>query len=198
MGFLSNSRELSILEKLPMLSWGFIFLVVAIAGCGVLLLYSAGGGAWEPWAAKHAIRFGILSLLMIAIAVIDLRFWLRMAYPIYGVTLVLLVAVEIMGQTGMGAQRWIALPGGFVIQPSELMKIALTLALARFFHSVPPEHIRSPLTLIIPLILIALPVGLVLLQPNLGTALLLLLASAMIFWESPFGCLRWRQQAGRQ
>ena len=86
-----------------------------------------------------------------------------------------------MGHIGMGAQRWINL-GFIVIQPSELMKIALTLALARYFHALPPEQTKKLSMLVVPILLILLPVGLVLLQPNLGTALLLLLGSAMIFW----------------
>lgn len=179
-----GSREpasLSLPDKLLHLSWGLVLLVCAIAAIGVMLLYSAGGGDWAPWAAKHAVRFGLILGIMLVVAVIDLRVWLRLAYPIYAVTLILLVGVEVVGQMGMGAQRWINL--GFIqIQPSELMKIALTLALARYFHSLPPEQVSKPLQLILPLGLIFIPVGLVLMQPNLGTSLLLVLASGMVFW----------------
>ncbi len=173
--------EMGLFEKLMHLSWGLVLLVCLIAGAGVLLLYSAGGGNWDPWAAKHAVRFGIGFGAMILVALVDLRTLLRLAYPLYALVLLLLVGVEIMGQLGKGAQRWIDL-GFFQLQPSELMKLTLVLALARYFHGLPPEQVVRPLSLIPPLVLILLPVALVLLQPNLGTALLLLLASAMLFW----------------
>ncbi len=178
--FASNG-EMKLADKLIHLSWGLILLVCAIAGIGVLLLFSAGGGSWDPWAEKHAIRFAVGFVIMIAIALVDLRVWLRLAYPLYAIVLVLLVGVELMGQMGKGAERWINL--GFVqLQPSELMKITLTLALARYFHGLPPEQVGKPLSLIPAITLILIPVGLVLMQPNLGTALLLCLASGMVFW----------------
>jgi rod shape determining protein RodA len=178
---MNRRGEMGLGEKLAHLSWGLILLVVTIAGIGVLLLYSAGGGHWEPWAGRQAVRFGLGLVAMFAVALVDLRVWLRLAYPVYAATLLLLVGVEVMGQMGMGAQRWINL--GFIqIQPSELMKIALTLALARWFHSLPPDQVNRPVLLLPPLALILVPVGLVLLQPNLGTAMLLVLGSGMLFW----------------
>ena len=183
-----SSPDLRIVDKLAHLSWGLILLVCAIAAIGVMLLYSAGGGSWEPWASRHAVRFGIGFIIMLTIALVDLRVWLRLAYPLYAVMLVMLVGVELMGQIGKGAERWINL--GFIqIQPSELMKITLTLALARFFHSLPPDQTTKLSSLLLPILLIFMPVGLVLLQPNLGTALLLCLASAMVFWAT--GVPKW-------
>lgn len=177
----NEPAELRFFDKLTHLNWGLVLLVSCIAGIGVMLLYSAGGGNWEPWAAKHLVRYCMGFAVMLVVAMIDLRTWLRLAYPLYGVMLVLLVGVELMGQMGMGAQRWINL-GVVQIQPSELMKITLTLALARYFHGLPPDQLRHPLQLVLPVLFILMPVGLVLLQPNLGTALLLCLASAMVFW----------------
>lgn len=178
-----GSRDLSMVDKIGLLSWGLIILIAAIAAIGIGLLYSAGGGSWDPWAAKQGIRFGFMFFFMLAIAVVDLRIWLRFAYPLYGFTLLLLVAVEIIGHIGMGAQRWLAL-GGLVVQPSELMKITLTLALARYFHTLTGEQVAQPFNLLIPLGMVGAPVVLVLMQPNLGTALLLLLASGMMFWSA--------------
>ena len=177
----TSRGEMGVGEKLGHLSWGLILLISAIAAVGVVMLFSAGGGQWEPWAVRQATRFALGLGVMFAVALVDLRVWLRLAYPIYAATLVLLVAVELMGHIGMGAQRWINL-GGFVLQPSELMKIALTLALARYFHALPPEQTSNPLLLLPPIALILVPAGLVVMQPNLGTALLLVLASAMMFW----------------
>jgi rod shape determining protein RodA len=115
------------------------------------------------------------------VALIDIRFWLRIAYPLYGIMLFLLVVVEVMGHIGMGAQRWISF-GFFVLQPSELMKIALVLALAKYFHGLSTEDIGHPIKLVAPIVMVLAPVGLVLLQPNLGTAMLLTLASAAMFF----------------
>lgn len=178
-----SEPRLSLLEKLRMLNWGFVLLIVMIGAIGVALLYSAGGLSWEPWASRQLIRFIAGMGVMLVLAMIDVRFWLRVAYLGYAVGLVMLVAVEIMGQVGMGAQRWIDL-GVIVIQPSELMKIALVLALARYFHTRTTEDIHRPVVLIPPIVMVTLPVALVLLQPNLGTAMLLLLGSAALFFAA--------------
>ncbi|MDP9195993.1 MAG: rod shape-determining protein RodA [Pseudomonadota bacterium] len=173
----------SLADRVHMLNLGLILLVTLISLVGVAMLYSAGGGSWTPWAGPQLVRFGVSLGLMLVIALTDLRFWFRQAYVIYGAVLVLLVVVEIMGHIGMGAQRWINL-GFFVLQPSELMKLALVLALARYFHTRSLEQIRSLPGLLVPAVLVALPVALVLLQPNLGTALLLVLGAAIMAWAA--------------
>lgn len=176
---LSSGDRLSLSDKIRLLDWGLVVLIAVVGLVGVAMLYSAGGQDWRPWAGAHLVRLTAGLFLMLLIALIDIRLWFRLAYPLYGAMLLLLLIVEAMGQVGMGAQRWINL-GFFVLQPSELMKITLVLALARYFHGVALEEIGNPLRLIPPLLMIALPVGLVLLQPNLGTAMLLLLASGAI------------------
>src|SRR3546814_18691310 len=118
---------------------------------------------------------------MFLVALVDMRVWLRYAYPIYGVTLLLLTAVELVGTIGMGAQRWIDL-GLFNLQPSELMKLALVLALARYFHGLNLEDTGRPAYLVVPLALVAAPIALVLRQPDLGTAGMLLPGSGAIFF----------------
>lgn len=179
---LSSPRLISeTLGKLWRIDWWLVLLLCAIAGVGTALLYSAAGGSWTPWALRHIIRFFPTLLVMLVIALIDIRIWLRFSYIIYLAVLALLISVEVAGRVGMGAQRWIDL-GFFVLQPSELMKLALVLALARYFHTTPLERIGRPLVLLPPLAMVAIPVGLVLLQPNLGTALLLLLGSGAIFF----------------
>jgi len=187
MSRLSTSDHLSLGSKLRLLNWGMIALIVTIGLIGVALLYSAGGKSWSPWAGPQLARFIIGLCLMMVIALTDVRIWLQFAYPMYAVMLFLLVVVEVMGHIGMGAQRWINL-GFMVIQPSELMKITLALALAKYFHSLSTEDIGHPIKLIPPLAMVMAPVGLVLLQPNLGTALLLTLASGAIFYT---GGVRW-------
>ncbi len=122
--------ELTFGQKLRNTSWGLILLVCVTTGFGFAMLYSVAGGSIDPWVSRQMVRFGIGLTLMIAVAFIDLRLWLRLAYPFYGVALLLLVVVDLVGTTGQGAQRWVDL-GPFTLQPSELMKIALVLALAR-------------------------------------------------------------------
>ncbi|MBV8061640.1 MAG: rod shape-determining protein RodA [Alphaproteobacteria bacterium] len=184
---LSSSDHLSLGDKLRHLNWAIVALITLIGLIGVALLYSAGGKNWQPWAFAQLTRFGMGLVIMLFLALVDIRFWLRAAYPLYWIMLFLLVVVEIMGHVGMGAQRWINL-GFFVIQPSELMKIALTLALAKYFHGMSLEDIRHPIKLVMPVMMVLMPVGLVLLQPNLGTATLLMLASAGVFFT---GGVRW-------
>lgn len=187
MSRLASTDHMGIIDKFRHLNWGLVTLIVTIGTIGIILLYSAGGKSWQPWAGAQLSRFAVGLILMLMIAVTDIRVWLRIAYPLYGLMLFLLVVVEVMGHIGMGAQRWISF-GFFVLQPSELMKIALVLALAKYFHSLSLEDIGHPIKLIPPLLMVLIPVGLVLLQPNLGTAMLLMLASGAVFFT---GGVRW-------
>ncbi len=180
---LSGSERLGLGDKLRLMNWGMVSLIVLVGLVGVAMLYSAGGKSWQPWAGTQLARLASGTVLMLAIAMVDIRVWLRTAYPLYFALLLLLLVVELVGHIGMGAQRWISL-GFFVLQPSELMKIALVLALARYFHGLGTEEIGNPLRLLIPIAMVLAPVALVLLQPNLGTSLLLMLASAAIFFAA--------------
>ena len=176
-----NQPEFTFGQKLLNLHWFLVFLICMTAAIGVAMLYSAANGSFQPWASRHMVRFGVGLVVMITIALIDVRIWLRYAYVFYGLSLVLLILVEIMGYVGMGAQRWLDL-GYFNLQPSELMKIALVLALARYFHGLSLEGVERPTRLIMPLLMVFTPAGLVLRQPDLGTALMLILASGGIFF----------------
>ncbi len=173
--------EMTIRQKLWQIHWFFVLMLVATAVVGFAMLYSAADGQVDPWANRHALRFAFGIMLMIAVAVIDIRFWLRYAYVIYAIVLLLLAGVEIAGSSGMGARRWISL--GFVnLQPSELMKVAMVLALARYFHGGGIEDIRRPLFLIPPVLIVVAPSALVLRQPDLGTGLILLITGAALFF----------------
>ena len=162
---------------------GLLALICVITGIGVLGLYSAGDGSWQPWAFAHIIRFAIGLAAMLVIALIDIRFWFNAAYWVYGFFLLLIVAVEIMGTVGMGAQRWLAI-GPVQIQPSEFMKIAVVLVLARYFSQVSAYDIGRFKPLVPPTLLLLVPVVLVLRQPNLGTALMLIMVAGSIYWLS--------------
>lgn len=175
------SNEQTFLQKLQHLGWGLIFLIIIFASIGFLALYSAANGNVEPWADKQFFRFLIGLSGMLIIALIDIKWWFRLAYPIYIIGLILLIIVEFIGQIGMGAQRWINL--GFIqLQPSEFMKIAVVLALSKYFHSAIKEDIQNVKFLIFPALLILLPVGLVLLQPDLGTSLMIVTAGIAMFF----------------
>jgi rod shape determining protein RodA len=171
--------DLTLLQKLVQINWLLIVLISLIAGVGFAMLYSAANGSIDPWASRQMIRFGAGLGLMLLIAVVDVRAWLRHAYLIYGAALLLLVAVEVMGVVGMGARRWVDL-GLFQLQPSEVMKIAMVLALARFYHSLPLEYVGRIRWLIVPAVLIMVPVALVMRQPDLGTAILLMATGTAI------------------
>jgi len=180
--FLGADRaELTITEKLLRLNWPLVLLISAVAGVGLAMLYSAANGSWHPWAGKQAIRFGVCAIIMIGVALVDIRIWLRFAYLIYALILALLVGVDLRGAIGMGAQRWIDL-GVIQLQPSELMKVALVLMLARYFHARAGERVGHPLVLIPPALAILVPAALVLKQPDLGTALMLVLGGAAMFF----------------
>lgn len=168
-------------EKIQNLSFFYVMLILIIAAMGTVMLYSAANGSWEPWALNHLLRFGLGFGLMIALSLIDVRLFMRYAYLFYFATLILLVLVEVGGHVGMGAQRWINL-GFMKLQPSELMKIALVLALARYFHSTSLQTIETTKGIIIPALMVAIPSFLVMTQPDLGTALMLIFTAGAIFF----------------
>lgn len=173
--------HLTITEKLTLISWPFMLLLVMVAGVGFISLYSASGGSVEPWAGKQALRFGIGLIGLVIVALVDIRVWLKLAYPIYGLCILLLIYVDIRGHIGMGAQRWINL-GFLQLQPSEIMKIASVLALARFFHGSTAEDVRNPLFLAYTLGIVMVPVAFVLIQPDLGTAITIVMGAVAIFF----------------
>ena len=160
-------RELTFADKLRGLQWGLVLLVAAISAIGFAMLYSAANGSLQPWASRQMTRFAIAFVPMLVVAIVDVRHWFRSAYWIYVVSLLLVIAVDLRGFVGMGAQRWIDL-GVIQLQPSEIMTIALVLALARYFHSLPSENVIRIRYLIPPVLLIIIPVVLVLKQPDLG------------------------------
>ena len=179
----NRNPELSLGQKFLQVNWGLILLIAVLAGIGCVMLYSAADGSMTPWARRHAIRFGGGLVVLLVVAMFDIRFWFRWSYPIYLVGLLLLVAVEVMGVVGMGAQRWIQV-GPLTLQPSEVMKVAIVMALARYFHGMSEEEIVRPTKLIGPLVLVALPTVLVLKQPDLGTSLILIMVSGVLFFAA--------------
>lgn len=179
------------LRKLP---WGMLIALFAIVLFGLATLYSAAGGQMAPWASAQGLRFILLFGLMLALSRVPVARLMDAAFPLYAITLALLMIVELFGKIGMGAQRWIDL--GFIrIQPSEFMKIALVLSLARFFDRLPSSYTASPTALVAPITLVGLPAALVMLQPDLGTAMMITMAGVLIIFMAgvPF---RWFAGAG--
>ena len=167
--------------KLMHLNWALIILVTAIASAGFIMLYSVAGGSVDPWMSAQVKRFGLGMALMFTIALTPIWFWRNMSAAAFGLSIALLFAVEFFGATGMGAQRWIDL--GFMrLQPSELTKITLVMALAAYYDWLPPKQTSRPLWVLLPVLLILLPTLLVLRQPDLGTALLLLIGGATVMF----------------
>ena len=175
--------RMTLAEKLWQVNWTMVVLIAAVACIGFAMLVSAANGSYEPWASRQIIRFAGGLVVMLTVALIDIRVWLKYAYLIYALSLGLLGAVEVIGTTGMGAQRWIDLRL-FHLQPSELMKVALVLALARYFHSITLIDIGRPAYLLTPLLLVAAPALLMLRQPDLGTAGMLVVGSAVLFFAA--------------
>lgn len=176
-----KNQSLTLKEKFFNLSFSYILFIVLLVSVGIVMLYSAANGDWNQWALKHLLRFSVAFVLMIFLAMIDIKYLLRYAYFFYFVVLFLLIYVEIKGHVGMGAQRWINLKF-FNLQPSELMKIALVLALAKYFHTTSLQSIETIRGIIPPLLLVLFPAFLVLTQPDLGTAMMLLMTAGAMFF----------------
>lgn len=169
-----------IYRALTRINWPVLTLVLFLCLVGFMMQYSAGGGHFKPYAHSQLLRFVPGFLLMMALVFIPIETIFRYTYVLYFGCLALLVAVEIAGHIGMGAQRWIAL-GPINLQPSELMKIAAILALARYFSTIHPYERPSPLTLLMPVLILLAPAALILKQPNLGTASILMMVGGMMF-----------------
>ncbi len=177
-----------IARKARRVSWSYVALLCLLAGVGFAALYSAAGGSAEPYATRHIVRFGFGLGLMLCIAMVDIRWVEKASYAVYGLSVALLALVLRMGHVGKGAQRWIDL-GGLQMQPSELAKVGLAMALAAWFHKASWERMGNPLFLVPPALMILLPVGLILKEPNLGTAVItavvggaVVLAAGLRWW----------------
>lgn len=171
------------LRKVLHLNWALVVLVTAVSAIGFLVLYSIAGGRMELWAEPQMKRFGVGLLLMFAIAFVPIWFWRNVTALCYGVTLLLLVAVELFGTVGMGAQRWLDI-GPIRIQPSELMKVTLVMMLAAYYDWLDPKKVSRPLWVLVPVVLIVVPTALVVIQPNLGTSLMLLMGGAAVMFAA--------------
>ena len=176
--------------KISELDWRLIGLICVVACVGVAMLYSIAGGDWQPWAVKHAIRFGALLLVMLAMAMVHPKWWFRAAYPLYGLLLLLVLMIEFtpLGYVAGGARNWLNL--GFIrIQPAEFIKLGLVLALARWYHSHTAQEARWSWKLLFPAAMVGVPFILIAKQPDLGSAMVVGLTGAAVMFVAG---LSWR------
>jgi rod shape determining protein RodA len=166
-------------SKVFHVNWALVLVVFAVAAVGFLMLYSVAGGSLDPWARDQMNRFGLGVILMFFVAFVPIWFWRNVAGVAYLVSIALLLVVEFFGDIGMGAQRWIDL--GFIrLQPSEMTKFTLVMMLAAYYDWLDAKRTSRPLWVAIPIAMILIPTALVLMQPNLGTALMLLMVGAVV------------------
>ncbi len=161
----------SVAGRLARIHWPVIALLCVLAAIGTGALFSVADGAFVPWAERHSLRFLAGLGLILIMSVVPLSRYLSVAYPVYAVALVLLVLVPLIGTQALGAKRWIAV-AGVSVQPSEIMKIALVLMLARYYQWCPPERVSHFGYVVIPTLAIGVPILLTLQQPDLGTSVL--------------------------
>lgn len=176
-----SSRATNWQDRLRAVNWSVIGLVLAIGLVGVVAQYSVAGESFAPWAWRHVLRLLVAVGVMILIANLSLRTIYRSAYLVYAVIALSLIAVEVVGSINMGAQRWLDL-GVIKFQPSELMRIGIVLALARYYQEVEASDVSRLRYIIFPLIIICLPAFLVFRQPDLGTAILLVVIGFSILF----------------
>ena len=168
-------------RKILFINWGLVALIIGAASSGFVMLISVAGGSLDPWASAQMQRFSIGLVAMFVIAMTPIWIWRNVSVPIYIIALLLLLLVEFLGSTGMGAQRWINL--GFInLQPSEVAKIALVMLMAAYYDWLPSDKVSRPFWVLVPLIFISLPVLLIIQQPDLGTSILLLLSGVTVMF----------------
>lgn len=186
---LATAQNNTIAGRVAKLNWGVITILCALAFIGVLMHFSVSSGAWTDMPLTHGLRFvGLLAMMILAATFLDTRFWLAIAYPLYAASMLLLVAVAVVGETRLGATRWLSI-GPVSLQPSELMKLGIVLALARYYHQLDPRRTGTILWSIPPFLMIGAPVALVMHQPDLGTAMLILFSGLSVMF---LGGLLWR------
>ncbi len=169
------------LAKVLHFNWPLALLLTAVASTGFLMLYSVSGGDIERWAEPQIIRFCLGAGVMVFMAFVPISFWREISIIAYIVGIALLISVPYIGETRGGAQRWIDL-GFMTLQPSELMKIGVVMALAFYYDWLDEKRISRPLWVLIPIVVTLLPAFLVLGQPDLGTALLIIMGGAIMMF----------------
>ncbi|SCY84950.1 rod shape-determining protein RodA [Paracoccus tibetensis] len=170
-------------RKVLYINWPLVLLITAVCCIGFLMLYSVAGGRLDTWAEPQMYRFAIGMVVMLGLAFVPMWFWRGISIGAYVACFLMLVAVDLFGVIGMGARRWIEI-GPIRIQPSELMKIALVLLLAAYYDWLDMKRVSRPLWVLIPVVLILAPTALVLVQPDLGTSIMLVAGGGIVMFAA--------------
>ncbi len=177
----SNANMMRFSEKLSRFSWGLFVPMCMVLAISIVVLYSAGGGNWRPFALSQLMKIILGFIVFFTAAFMNIKTWIKSAYLIYAVALIMIILVTFVGHTGMGAQRWLNL-GVIHIQPSELIKIALVVALARYFAWFNSVELGQFKNYLAPGLMLLVPFGLIVAQPDLGTALSLGMITVGMFY----------------
>ncbi|MBO4626304.1 MAG: rod shape-determining protein RodA [Alphaproteobacteria bacterium] len=177
----SNANMMNFSEKMSRFSWALFAPMCIVLALSIVVLYSAGHGSWQPFALSQLVKILFGLVVFFAVAFSNIKTWIKSAYLIYAIALITIILVTFVGHTGMGAQRWLNL--GFIhIQPSEFIKIALVMALARYFAWMNSTELTQIKNYVMPLFLLLVPFGLIVMQPDLGTAISIGLITVGMFY----------------
>ena len=172
-------------DKILALDFSLIFLILLLGVIRIFAMYSTEQGKFGYYTQSHLYRFCVFFFIFLIISFFRIQFWFKSAYLFYFAILILLFAVDFFGVTASGSKRWINLL--FInLQPSELMKVSLIIFLSRYYHKIPLEHVTSVKHILIPMLALAVPVFLVISQPDLGTAVLIALGGVAVIWLTGF------------
>jgi|TARA_B100001939_G_scaffold61040_1_gene50066 rod shape determining protein RodA len=175
------TNRFSLFQKFKNLDYILLFCILLLGSISLATMYSTDGGEVLFHTKSHFIKFTIFTIMMLLISFINIKYWFAIGYLSYLVVIGLLIGTYFFGITSSGSQRWINLY--FLnLQPSELMKIFIILCLAKYFHRMRLEKVNSIYTILTSLIIIILPMGLVIVQPDLGTSLLIAISGIAVLW----------------
>ena len=178
---ISSSNQKNIFQKVKSFDFTLILCILFLGIISGLSMYSTDGGEFLYHSKSHTIRFIFFFVMMIFLSFLDIKFWYSVSYLFYFIVLIFLIWASLYGVTASGSQRWVNLYV-FNLQPSELMKIAIIICLARFYHHLKIENVNSFKNILIPITLLILPIVLVINQPDLGTSILIALSGLVVLW----------------
>jgi len=179
--FYQIRTSLSIIDRIREINIFLICLLLITFLFGLLSLYSVADANFNPWARNHLIRFVISAILFFIICIVDIKIIFNLVYTLFFINILALVLIMFIGTETYGATRWIRI-AGVSLQPSEFIKVSLILCLAKYYHSIPIIEVSKVSRMIIPVIITLIPVGLVIIQPDLGTSIIILIGAGSIFW----------------
>jgi|TARA_B110000971_G_C20001006_1_gene496822 rod shape determining protein RodA len=179
--FYQIKTSLSIIDRIKEINYLLVFLLLIIFSFGLLSLYSVAEGNFEPWAKNHLIRFFISAAIFLIISLMNIKLILKLAYPLFFLNILALILILFIGTETYGATRWIRI-AGISLQPSEFIKVSLILCLAKYYHSISFIDVSKISRMIIPAIITIIPIGLVVVQPDLGTSIIICIGAGSIFW----------------